>query len=268
MRIQSIITFIILATVSFCSTAQKLTLSTDSDSAAYYYRNGWRVIMDQGMYTLSEVYFRQAITHDPKFLLAQCQVARLSKSESERNAILDMVQKGKQQLPADERMLLDNFEELIILTNLRAAGDTTAQRKQAKKALQLSEKNLRKFSSLYPEEVYHNCEFIEVINYLYGPQAALDTLETINNDLLKQNIFMMGYKAHLLAKVKHLSDGKELLAQLQQRVSDKLPKLYVVEGLIAEEEGLTQKALALSEKALSIDPGNIDAQRLKSRSMP
>ena len=186
MRIQSIITFIILAIVSFCSTAQKLTLSTDSDSAAYYYRNGWRVIMDQGMYTLSEVYFRQAITHDPKFLLAQCQVARLSKSESERNAILDMVQKGKQQLPADERMLLDNFEELIILTNLRAAGDTTAQRKQAKKALQLSEKNLRKFSSLYPEEVYHNCEFIEVINYLYGPQAALDTLETILYDFIQK----------------------------------------------------------------------------------
>lgn len=247
------------------SRGQTLKLSTQSDSAAFYYRSGWRSIMDDGMYTLSEVHFRQSVAHDPSFLLAQCQVARLSKSEEERNEILALVRKNLKSVSKDEQLLLDNFIELIILTNLREAQDTAALKIQAKKALTLAEQNLREFSSSYPDEVYHNCEFIEVINYLYGPKAAIDTLEGMKNGLLNHNTFMIGYKAHLLAQIKEFDQATDLVDQLKNRVNSTLPKPHVVEGLIAEEKGEVKTALASAQNALRIDPGNIDAQRLEAR---
>ncbi|HAA19214.1 MAG TPA: hypothetical protein DCP28_10745, partial [Cytophagales bacterium] len=196
--------------------AQSLGHSTDSHDASIAYTQGWQAIMDYGQYTQSEVYFREALAHDPDFLLAACQVARLSKDSLERVQLLDQVQAGLGSVPADEQALLANFVELMILTNLRESSTATQAEisAQAQKALRLAEENLRGLVRKYKDEVYYISEYIEVINYNHGPQAALDTLADMDHTRLLNAVpFLMGYRAQLYADLGKTAKADEYLYQ-------------------------------------------------------
>ncbi|HAA19213.1 MAG TPA: hypothetical protein DCP28_10740, partial [Cytophagales bacterium] len=55
------------------------------------------------------------------------------------------------------------------------------------------------------------------------------------------------------------------LYQLKQAVPTDVPKYYVVAGILNEKEARWAQARTYVERALELDPGNIDAQRLQLR---
>ncbi len=253
--------------VLICSIAlsQELPLSTNSDSARYYYLEGWRVILDEGQYSLSEVYFRRAANLDPDFLMNLCQVARLSSDQKERNMILKKVQQEQKQAHPDEQLLLANFIELIHLTNLRDLGDSSATKAQAVKALTLAETNLGKLVRKYPGETHHGVEYIEVIHYNHGAQAALDSLKALSLPNLSENTFILGYQVVLLSELGEFAEAEAFLQKLKAAVPPTVPKYWVTRGNWLELQNRHAEAGYMAEKALALDPGNIDAQRLKAR---
>lgn len=260
------IIFLLLALlVTIECKSQMLRLSSSSDSAKHYYRKGWEVIMDFGQYTLSEEYFRKALTFDPNFVLAQCQVARISKDEEERKVLLEKTENGIASTYPDEQLLIKNFIELIKLTNMRGKGDADAAKMHLANTLQLAEVNLKIFISKYPDEIYHNSEYIEVIHYQEGAEAALNQLAALNNEKLNQCVFIIGYSAMLHAETGEFKLANDKLNELSQKVSKTVPKYFVVKAQILEHQSKKKSALRIAKKALQIDPGNIDGQRIRDR---
>lgn len=245
--------------------AQYLPSSTRSDSAQHYYQLGWQEIMDNGRYGLAETYFRKATQFDPKFLLAKAQVARLSKDSSERKKIVKQIRANRHSVDADVTLLLEDFTELIELTNLRETGTKEQVREKLSNALRLSEINLRTLVRKYPDERYHLCEYIEVIHYQRGPRAALDTLAALHNPKLENTIFMIGFQAELLAALDDFHGAEKKLAELKRMASPFVPKYYVVGASIAYKKKDLVTAKELVNKALTFDPQNIDAQRLSAQ---
>jgi tetratricopeptide (TPR) repeat protein len=243
--------------------AQNMTYSTDSDSAIFFYKKGWQTIMDYGQYTLSEKYFRKSVAFDPDFLLALAQVARLSDDPEEISIISEQIENDFDQVSQAEAQLLEGFLYLVKYTLHKKANHQDQAQIQLQLALQTSAENLQTFVRKYPDELYHGCEYIEVTNYLSGPDAAMDTLYALNNPELEENIFMLGYQVKLLGEMGNTSKAKEKLMQLEAILNKKVPKTHVVRAQYHIHTHDFRSAETEIQKALTLDPGNIDAQRLE-----
>ena len=246
--------------------AQLLPLSTESDSARHYYYLGWQQIMDFGDYTKAEASYRKAIYFDQSFLLGQSMVGRISSDLAERKSIIDQINDTKQQVTDDEQLVVDVSLELIEFLNARDEMDSARMAAKLSAALQTGLANFGAIGKKYPEEIYFIAEYFEVMKYLYGPDATLDTLKNYNASLKNPAPFLIGYESTLEADLGNYDRALELAYQLKKCFKDKtVPKPYAVLGDIYLKKGDLVNAYKYINKALSIDPGNRAVQRLKKR---
>lgn len=253
-----------LTVLSASTSAQRLSLSTPSDSAMHFYYEGWRQVMDEGNYTASENAYRKMMTFDPSFLVGLSLLGRITRDLNERQEIEATLIKRREEISGDERLLLDNYIALVKLTNLRET-DPGEARQQLATIFQSNEKNLRKLVHTYPDEVYYKSEYIEVLHRNYGAAAALDSLNQIASSKQKKMPFLLGYAAHMEAELGKFESAMKKANQLSKLFNYSSAKPLVVFGDIYFQNGDKKKAADYINKALEIDPGNIDAQRLRSR---
>ncbi len=243
--------------------AQQLKLSSTSDSCLYYYYQGWTEVMDNGDYTASEKSYRNMISFDSDFLVGLSLLGRISLDKEERKTIEATLQKRKSEIKGDERLLLDVFLELLTLTNLRGQ-DPEKVKVQRSIAFEVGEKNLRIITHRYPDDVYTKAEYFEVLHYQYGPKIALDSINILSSTNQLQNSFILGFAAELEAELGNFDNALKMAGQLRANlINRKVPKTYVVLADIFYKMGKKEDAKADVNQALKLDPGNIDAQRLK-----
>ncbi|MEP2670680.1 MAG: tetratricopeptide repeat protein [Cyclobacteriaceae bacterium] len=257
---------IILSLINICSAfSQKLRLSTPSDSAIHYYFEGWRQVMDVGNYTASEVAYRKMMTFDKNFLVGLSLLGRITGDLEERQGIEQTLEKRKGELIGDERLLLDNYIELVKLTNLRET-DPEAAAVQLEKAFTSGEKNLNVLVHRYPDEIYYKAEYIEVLHRNHGPQRALDSLYSLATKQQQHEPFLLGYAANMEAEAGNFKEALNKAATLSKLMKAKQsPKPDVVYSDIYFKMGKFDKAKKYAQSALELDPGNIDAQRLEKK---
>ena len=77
--------------------------------------------------------------------------------------------------------------------------------------------------------------------------------------------FLLGYAAHMEAELGKFDPALKKANQLSKLFKYRSAKPLVVFGDIYFQKGDKKKASDYINKALEIDPGNIDAQRLKKR---
>lgn len=261
--------FLLIITSSFFfieAKAQLLPLSTESDSAKHYYYLGWQQIMDFGDYTKAEASYRKSISFDESFILGQSMVGRISSDLAERKNIINQINDTKQQVTDDEQLVVDVSLKLIEFLNARDELDSARMAEKLSAALQTGLANFGAIGKKYPEEIYFIAEYFEVMKYLYGPHAALDTLKNYNASYKKPAPFLIGYESTLEADLGNYDRALELAYQLKKCFKDKsVPKPYAVLGDIYLKKGDLVNANKYINKALSIDPGNRAVQRLKKR---
>lgn len=252
-----LIGFLLLSLFSY---TQTLSLSTNSDSALYYYRLGWEMVLNEGNYEASEAAYRKMADHDAGFLIGMSLLGRITEDSTEQRNIFNKIEKGKSQIVGDERKLLDVFIELHKLRLIRKEKPEQAQA-QLTFAIELARKNLGYIARKYEDEPYYQAEFIESINYLEGPEIALDSLAKLKQAPLMP--FLRGYKAQMLAKTGEIGQAFELSDELLIHYPfGKVPKPFMVKAELYAQEGNMKLARAFVAKALEIDPKNIDAKRL------
>lgn len=245
--------------------AQSLQLSTNSDSAVYYYYEGWRQVMDVGNYTESEKVYRRMMSFDKNFLVGLSLLGRITTDLNERLQIEKTLNNRKSELEGDERLLLDNYIGLIKLTNLRETDPEDAKI-QSEKIFKSNEKNLDVIVHHYPDEIYFKAEYIEVLHHNYGPQRALDSLYRLATPVQQNEPFLLGYAASMEAEAGNFKNALTKAGELSNRINDKnSPKPDVVYSDIYFKMSKFDKARSHIEKALKLDPGNIDAQRLEKQ---
>lgn len=244
--------------------AQQLKLSTSSDSAMHYYHEGWRQVMDVGNYSQSEIAYRKMMDFDPDFLIGLSLLGRITKDLTERQQIEKQLAKRKGELNGDERILLNTFIELVKLTNLRESNPDDAKL-QMERAFKTGEQNLGHLVHRYPDEIYYKAEYIEVLHHNHGPQTALDTLYTLASYKQQNKPFLLGYAASLEAEAGHYEKALSKADLLSTIMDKQSPKPFVVHGDIYYKMGNFDEASDCVKKALKLDPGNLDAQRLMAK---
>ncbi len=257
--------FFFIIGVPILTIAQSFPLSTTSDSARYYYYKGWENVMDLGHYSKSAIAFKKCVDKDPNFLIGQCLYGRISEDLAEQEQIYGLIEVEKHNLRGAEYQLLAVFQSLLKLMIIRQKEPSKATQ-QIKHALALGETNFRQIVQQYPKEIYYKAEYIEMLNYNHGPKVALDSLAVLATPEEQQNPFLLGYAAMMKASLGQfdtaLSKANQLAAHFEGQV---VPKPYVVYADIYLKQGLIEKARENVAKALAIDAGNIDAQRLKKK---
>jgi len=221
--------------------------------------------MDVGNYTASEVAYRKMMSFDKDFLVGLSLLGRITGDLSERQDIERTLENRKQELDGDERLLLDNYIELVKLTNLRET-DPEAAKIQLEKAFASGEENLNVLVHQYPDEIYYKAEYIEVLHRNHGPQVALDSLYSLASMHQQQEPFLLGYAANMEAEAGNFENALDKAAVLANQIKDKQsPKPHVVYSDIYYKMGKFDKAKKYVQSALKLDPGNIDAQRLEKK---
>jgi len=244
--------------------AQKLPLTTNSDSALYYYYEGWRNVLDLGHFTNSEKAYRKMYQLDPDFLVGASLLARITTEPVERLNLLEFLENKKPNLVNEERLLLDVFIELIKLYSYRENKLEEKTIKQLEIAFDLAENNLRIITDKYPDDTYYLAEYIEVLHHNYGAQIALDSLAAKSTPKQTENAFLIGYRAQLQAETGAYEEALQNASKLEQTLIDEAaPSVYVVYANIYNLMGEKAKALESIDRALDTDPGNLSAQRLK-----
>ncbi len=245
--------------------SQHLQLSTSSDSALHYYYEGWRQVMDVGNYTASEVAYRKMMSFDKNFLVGLSLLGRITGNLQERLEIEQTLVNRRDELSGDERLLLDNYIELVKLTNLRET-DPEAAKIQLEKAFESGEKNLNILVHRYPDEIYYKAEYIEVLHRNHGPQRALDSLYSLATTQQQHEPFLLGYAANMEAEAGNFKNALNKAGALSKQMKGKKsPKPHVVYSDIYYKMGKFGKAKKYVQSAIELDPGNIDAQRLEKK---
>ncbi len=262
--------FIVVFVLSMSSCTQKvkeqeLSYSTNSDSALFFYKKGWEQIMDYGAYTAAEASYRKALAYDADFLIGKSVLARLTPNLGERLVFYKTLQEEKHTVKGDERLVLDVYVALTHYTNVR--DQQLPEAKEAlQKALILSEKNFGKIVHRYPEETYLKSEYIEVLHTLYGARAALDSLNMLTTESQKSNPFLLGYKAILTAELENYDEALGYAKELKEILKEKhVAKTDAILADIYVKMKDYKTAKIHADKAVKIDPKNVDAGRLKKK---
>ncbi len=243
-----------------------LRYSTSHDSTRYYYQKGWLQIMDQGFYGPAEVSYRKALEFDPDFLVGKSVLARLTTDLEERLQLFEELEAEKERITGDERLILDVYIALTEFTNVREQEPEKAPA-YLEKTLELAEKNFRQIVHKYPEEIYLKAEYIEILHSLHGPEASLDSLNALTTDEQKDNPFLLGYAAGIQAEMGNYQMALMQANRLNYILQDSLmPKPFVVHADIHFKWGENlELAKKMADRAVELDPRNLDASRLKKR---
>ncbi len=248
-------------------TAEKISnvkYSTTPDALRHYHQ-GWVQIMDEGRYGEAEVSYRKTLEYNPDFLVGKSVLARLTLDLEERLKLYEEIQEKKNTVTGDESLILEVYTSLVKYTNLRDQG--SADTKNAlQEALGIAERNLRIVIHKYPEEVYLKAEYFEILNSLYGPKQALDSLDALTTISQKDNPFLLGFSASMHAELEEYAIAMNQANRLLEVVNDStLPKTFAVLADVYFQMGSLEIAKRNADRANVLDPKNIDASRLKEK---
>ena len=238
---------------------------TQNDSARYHFIKGWEEILDNGRWTESEIAFRKASELDPEWLLGKSMVARITRNLEERQEILTYLQARKDQIGADQRMLLDvNIQSHIAANNRDLGIANSADFNQARR--ELAETNFGAFARKYPEDDYFKAEYIEFLHHNHGAQVALDSIEHLATPRQKMLGFYIGYAAALELELGNIDKAQVLSNKLEITLTDPsyLSPLMTKAQIFQAQDSL-QNALALVNKVVAADPNHLIAVSMQSR---
>ncbi len=242
----------------------KVSYSSKSDSALYYYNLGWQQIMDEGYYSKAEQSYRKVLEHDPDFLIGQSVLARLTRDLDERLELYANLEANKKKITGDERLILDVYIALTDFTNIREQYPDKAK-DALSEVLHLADSNLKIIAHKYPNEVYLKAEYIEFLHSVYGPQASLDSLKSLTNNL-EEIPFLLGYAATINAELENFDIALKHAKTLEQMMSNMVvPKPGVVYADIYFHMDSLEIAKAYIDKSYALDSLNVDASRLRAK---
>ncbi|MEQ9426560.1 MAG: tetratricopeptide repeat protein [Cyclobacteriaceae bacterium] len=255
---QVFVILLLLATTKVHS--QKLELSTKSDSAIYYYYQGWEQVLDYGHFSKSEDAYRKMHQHDPEFLVGLSLLVRITMDTSERIQMLRKIEQNANEVKGDERLLLNLFTDLIKLYSYRERGLTKKLNALAETAYDNAESTLALLAEKYPDDIYYKSEYIEFIHRNSGAQAALDAL---SKHFPEPPPFMFGYTAQLQSELGQFDEALKRAKEFEQLMKNKeAPYVFMVYAKIYKEKGNNDQALDYAQEALKVDPGHILAKRM------
>ncbi len=265
--VRIVICLLVVASALSCSQSSDgyFSYGTSNDSALFYFNKGWEQILDLGQWTLSERSFRKAIEFDNSFVIGKSLVGRISQDLEERQMLLQELEKLRDSTWSDERLLLNIFISNIRIMNLRAseAGVTKEARENH---LALAERNFREFIQKYPKESYMKAEYVETIHALYGPQRALDSLNSLVTERQSQLPFFIRYKALLSAELGKFEEAILLAQQLKETINDPtIPEPHVLAAEIYFKMDSLHRAKPIIDHAVGLDPNHLIAQGLRSQ---
>lgn len=265
MKLASLFLLLFLLTSCGSSSDKDLVYSTSSKKALEEFRKGWVQIMDEGRYGAAEDSYRNALEHDPDFLIAKSVLARLTLDLEERLEFEKQIFAKREEVQGDERLVLDVYQGLVRYTNLRDQGAPQAGR-VLQEAIQTAEKNLKYIVHKYPKETYLKAEYIEFLHSRYGPRQTLDSLATLLLPEQKKNPFLMGVSASLHAELDEFDIAIKQAEELKKIINDSTqPKPFAVYAYIYLHKGDLQLAKINADIANELDPLNLDASRLMER---
>lgn len=224
--------------------------STESDSTVHYYLLGWHQILNQGFYGPAEVSYRKALSYDSSFLLCQSVLARLTEDLEERQSFYDHIQPQSNQVEGLEGDLLKVFLSLMQYTLIREKDpdQATTMRPQ------------------HPNIDYIESECVEFIHATQGATAALDSMAVFRKDRVISNPFLDGYQAVLLTELERYEEALEIAESLARTdQGEAIPRPDVVMAHVHFGWGKLHEARMHVDRAVEMDPRNLEATRLQSR---
>ncbi len=233
---------------------------TESDSAIYYYLEGWKKIMDEGRWTESEEAFRKVIEFDDQFALGKILVGRISRDLEERENILNELDK----LPEVDKtidLILEVYKSSVHFVNLRERNQEISLTMRSEKD-SISEGNHRLFVSINPESIYEKAEYIEILHYKYGAQVALDTLTSIVTNQQSSVPFFVGYEAVLQAELGQDEKSEQLLNKLDKLLDEDAPARYFTRASVYQAMDSLAAAKGMAERAYQLDSNHILAKAM------
>lgn len=252
-----IIPFLLILLSVKATLAQVLPLTTSSDSAKYYYYQGWNEVMNHSNYSASEAAFRKMYALDSSFVLGQALLGRISDQSEEQKQIISTLEANIDSANTDEQLVIELFAELI----KRRVDAGTLEHDQL---FELALDNLGSIAYTYENEEYYFAEYVEWINAAKGPQAALDSINKLASPSHHIMPFIIGYKVHLHAELGEFDHAQIYLNQLENQLAGKsVPKLAAVKASLLMKQNKPEQAQIYIKRALAIDPKNLDVARLK-----
>ncbi|MEM8895499.1 MAG: hypothetical protein AAGC88_13035 [Bacteroidota bacterium] len=257
MKTSLIFLFILVSVITAHS--QTLPLSTNSDSAKYFYYQGWDEVMNNGNYAASEVAFRNMYACDSSFVLGQALLGRISDKAEEQKALIQSIESNLDSANSDEQLVLKLFVELI--KRRVDQGSLTMD-----ELSDLAINNLGTISRTYPNEDYYFAEYIEWINNKSGAQAALDSINSLATAAHHIMPFMIGFKVHLHLELKQFDHAQIYLNQLENLIGGKaVAKMSTLQAEYYIARGNDAKALKLIQDTERLDPKNLETPRLRQK---
>ena len=257
--------FIYLSFAFLSKENEQFHYGTTSLEARAAYQKGWEQILDRGEWTLAEASFRKAVNLDSGFLLAWSQVGRISKNLEERALIFQQLTGKKSHVTGWEKKLLEVYLYSLELIDSKDRG-LPITREQISEFYTLSESNFSEFLNLHPNEDYIYSEYIEVIHGIYGPKAALDTLQKQVIKGEKLNPFLISYTAQLQAELKDFKGALKTVENLEKSLErPDLPIVSFTYAFVYFEKMEIASAGKSLDQTLILDKNHTLAQRLKKR---
>lgn len=253
----------VMASISACNSGHHQSghfdYGTMSDSARYYYHDGYHEILDNGRWTESERSYRKALEFDPDFALGKSLVGRITRDLNEREKLLQSLLEIRKHTTHDENLLLDVYLLNIEAYNDRDKGIKVSAEFNSKRS-QLAESNFREFVHKYPEDDYAKAEYIEWLHFIHGPRAALDTLNKLATDRQMKLGFYIGFSASLELELGNVDRAISLSKRLKELMIDSSYTRYLslkTEIYLAQDSLI--KAKETIDRVVNIDPNHIIA---------
>ena len=238
---------------------------TSNDSTLHYYHLGWHQILNQGFYGPAEISYRKALSFDSTFLVGQSVLARLTEDLQERQQFYDHIYSHQNSVKGDEGDLLAVFLSLMEYTLIRAKDPEKASlfRPEMLAAAQTLLCGLRQ---KHPNIDYIESECVEFIHAIHGATAALDSMSRFRSQSVVGNAFLAGYKAMLLAELEQFPEALALANKLSHTdKGEPIPRPDVILAHVYAGWGKWEEAKMHVDKAVNLDPRNLEATRLQKR---
>ena len=273
MKIKYIFALIVMIFLSSCDertnqlTANKsnYTYGTQNDSALFYFNKGWEHILDYGQWTLSEQAFRKAIKFDSTFIVGKALVGKNTTNLRERIEILNDLNNSQIKVREDDQLILEVTRITLELFNARQQK-LKLEDDFLSNFMATAEKNYRTFIHKYPRESYIKAEYIEVLNAIYGPKIALDSLHALTTLHQKKIPFFISYAATLESDLGNFKKALSMADGFNAQMNDpSIPQPYVLYGSIYLKMDSLSMAKSNIDKALELDPNHIFAQRFNNQ---
>ncbi|NNF34721.1 MAG: hypothetical protein HKN68_11455 [Saprospiraceae bacterium] len=246
------------------SSISSFNYGTESDSARYYYLEGWKKIMDEGRWTKSELAFRKAAWNDDEFALGKALVARISRKIEEREKLISEIE--SMVTPQDEavELLLAIYMNSVAFLNYRDRGVEITPEMRANKD-SIAELNHKRFLNIHPYAIYEKAEYVEILHYKYGAQMAIDTLKKITDDKDKSIPFFVSYEAILEAELGNFGRSGILINKLDSLLDENAPARYFTRASVYKLMDSIAFAKAMAEQAYQLDTNHLLAKAMIDR---